>query len=75
MADSLYAEMVKSLKPGVRVKRGRDWNYGDIDGNSEGTFTGTYTNHLNGWLLYRVFHLWMYENKRILGHQKCTFKS
>ena len=53
MADSL-AEMVKSLKPGVRVKRGRDWNYGDIDGNSEGTFTGTYTNHLNGWLFYKV---------------------
>ena len=25
--------------------------------------------------LYRVFHLWMYENKRLLGHQKCTFKS
>ena len=42
MADSLYAEMAKSLKPGVRVKRGRDWNYGDIDGNGEGTFTGTY---------------------------------
>ena len=42
MADSLYAEMVKSLKPGVRVKRGRDWNYGDgIDGNGEGTITGT----------------------------------
>ena len=24
---------------------------------------------------YRVFHLWLYENKRLLGHQKCTFKS
>ena len=38
MADSL-AEMVKSLKPGVRVKRGRDWNYGDEDENGEGTLT------------------------------------
>ena len=26
-------------------------------------------------MLYRVFHLWLYENKRLLGHQKCTFKS
>ena len=42
MVDSL-AEMVKSLKPGVRVKRGRDWNYGDMDGNSEGTITSSYT--------------------------------
>ena len=41
MVDSL-AEMVKSLKPGVRVKRGRDWNYGDIDGNGEGKLTGTF---------------------------------
>ena len=24
---------------------------------------------------YRVFHLWLYENKCLLGHQKCTFKS
>ena len=54
MADSL-AEMVKSLKPGVRVKRGRDWNYGDIDGNGEGKFTGTIM-HEEGLLLFKV--LW-----------------
>jgi hypothetical protein len=24
---------------------------------------------------YRVFELGLYENKRLLGHQKCTFKS
>ena len=24
---------------------------------------------------YRVFKLGLYENKRLLGHQKCTFKS
>ena len=24
---------------------------------------------------YRVFHLWLYENKRSLGHQKCTYNS
>ena len=41
MADSL-AEMAKSLKPGVRVKRGRDWIFGDIDGNGEGTFIGNF---------------------------------
>ena len=24
---------------------------------------------------YRVFELGLYENKHLLGHQKCTFKS
>ena len=51
MADSL-AEMVKSLKPGVRVKRGRDWNYGDIDGNGEGKLTGTFMHE--GRVLFKV---------------------
>ena len=53
MVDS-FAEMVKSLKPGVKVKRGRDWNYGDIDGNSEGTLVGTFTCSFTGVLLYKV---------------------
>ena len=53
MVDSL-AEMVKSLKPGVRVKRGRDWDYGLIDGSTEGTLTGTFTSPFNGSLLYKV---------------------
>ena len=51
MADSL-AEMVKSLKPGVRVQRGRDWNYGDIDGNGEGKLNGTFMHE--GRVLFKV---------------------
>ena len=54
MVDS-PAEMVKFLKSGVRVKKGRDWNYGVPDiGNSEGIITGSYTSLHTGGLLYTV---------------------
>ena len=47
-------EMAKSMKPGVRVKRRRYWNYVGIDGNSEGTFIGTWTSPYTGSLLFKV---------------------
>ena len=53
MADYLE-EMAKSLKPGVRVRRGRDWNYGNVDGNGEGTVIFILPPSFDDPLLYSV---------------------
>ena len=62
MADFLE-EMAKSMKPGVRVKRGRDWKWGNLDGNREGTFTGTYKHR--GRVFFEV--IWDVQNSQIYG--------
>ena len=37
MSNSIEEEMKKLMKPGVRVVRGRDWQWGDQDGYGPGT--------------------------------------
>ena len=37
MADSIEEQMAKLMKPGVRVVRGKDWDWYDQDGNGPGT--------------------------------------
>ena len=64
MADFLE-EMAKSMKPGVRVKRGRDWKWGNLDGNREGTVIGPYT--LQGRVLYQV--RWDLNDSPIYGYR------
>ena len=39
MDKSVEEEMLKSIKQGDRVVRGRDWKYNDQDGNGPGTVT------------------------------------
>ena len=51
MAESIEEQMTKLMRPGVRVIRGKDWNWNDQDGNGPGTVIGMEASELfeNWW--------------------------